>query len=197
MAFAVSDPNRLSSSLFRYWLQPTATAAVETPYSSSRQAAHYRHLAQGGVGVRVCRPGNRYGRGQFGVTDRRDRGETGDQERDDDTGDRLCTATRARRRSAVPTVAPTPNIVAGRCRCSASGDRMRRERPAPPHVGRRHNICSVRFRPGALMGLLVRLLRVKLSRPSPASRAGPPPSRSPSGGDPSGSANRNVDRGCP
>ena len=28
-----------SSSLFRYWLHPTATAAVDTPYSSSRHAA--------------------------------------------------------------------------------------------------------------------------------------------------------------
>ena len=32
-------PITLSMSLFRYWLQPTATAAVDTPYSSSRHAA--------------------------------------------------------------------------------------------------------------------------------------------------------------
>jgi hypothetical protein len=32
-------PRKLSASLLMYWLQPTATAAVDTPYSSSRQAA--------------------------------------------------------------------------------------------------------------------------------------------------------------
>src|ERR1700733_119551 len=34
-----TTPKRLLSSLLRYWLQPTATAAVDTPYSSSKQAA--------------------------------------------------------------------------------------------------------------------------------------------------------------
>jgi hypothetical protein len=32
-------PRKFSSSLLTYWLQPTATAAVDTPYSRSRQAA--------------------------------------------------------------------------------------------------------------------------------------------------------------
>ena len=32
-------PRKLSRSLFTYWLQPTETAAVETTYSRSRQAA--------------------------------------------------------------------------------------------------------------------------------------------------------------
>ncbi|SKT92244.1 Uncharacterised protein [Mycobacteroides abscessus subsp. abscessus] len=32
-------PKRLTKSLSRYWLQPTATAAADTPYSNSRQAA--------------------------------------------------------------------------------------------------------------------------------------------------------------
>ncbi len=35
----ILKPNRLSKSWFRYCDQPTATAAVDTPYSSSRQAA--------------------------------------------------------------------------------------------------------------------------------------------------------------
>ena len=39
MACGRWPPKKLSSSLLTYWLQPTATAAVETPYSSSRQAA--------------------------------------------------------------------------------------------------------------------------------------------------------------
>jgi len=35
----ILKPNRLSSSSLRYCDQPTATAAAETPYSSSRHAA--------------------------------------------------------------------------------------------------------------------------------------------------------------
>ena len=35
----ILKPNRLSKSSFRYCDQPTATAAEDTPYSSSRQAA--------------------------------------------------------------------------------------------------------------------------------------------------------------
>ena len=35
----IVKPNRLSSSSLRYCDQPTATAAAETPYSSSRHAA--------------------------------------------------------------------------------------------------------------------------------------------------------------
>ena len=35
----IVKPNRLSSSSLRYCDQPTATAAADTPYSSSRQAA--------------------------------------------------------------------------------------------------------------------------------------------------------------
>ena len=35
----IAKPNRLSNSWLRYCDQPTATAAAETPYSSSRQAA--------------------------------------------------------------------------------------------------------------------------------------------------------------
>src|SRR5919108_3044378 len=42
-AFAIESgivkPNRLSKNSFRYCDQPTATAAADTPYSSSRQAA--------------------------------------------------------------------------------------------------------------------------------------------------------------
>src|SRR3984885_10217709 len=34
-----TKPKTLSRNLLRYWLQPTATAAVDTPYSSSKQAA--------------------------------------------------------------------------------------------------------------------------------------------------------------
>ena len=35
----IVKPKRLSSSSLRYWDQPTATAAADTPYSSSRHAA--------------------------------------------------------------------------------------------------------------------------------------------------------------
>ena len=35
----IVNPNRLSRNSLRYCDQPTATAAAETPYSSSRQAA--------------------------------------------------------------------------------------------------------------------------------------------------------------
>ena len=38
-AFGNRNPRKFSSSLLTYWLQPTATAAVDTPYSSRRQAA--------------------------------------------------------------------------------------------------------------------------------------------------------------
>src|SRR3954454_13066118 len=38
-ASGIVKPNRLSSSSLRYCDQPTATAAADTPYSSSRQAA--------------------------------------------------------------------------------------------------------------------------------------------------------------
>ena len=38
-ALGMLTPNRLSSSLLTYPLQPTATAEMDTPYSSSRQAA--------------------------------------------------------------------------------------------------------------------------------------------------------------
>ena len=38
-ASGMVNPNRLSSSSFRYCDQPTATAAADTPYSSSRHAA--------------------------------------------------------------------------------------------------------------------------------------------------------------
>ena len=38
-ASGIWNPNRLSSSWFRYCDQPTATAAPDTPYSSSRQPA--------------------------------------------------------------------------------------------------------------------------------------------------------------
>ena len=57
-ARAAAQPKRLSSSWLKYWLQPTATAAVETPYSSSRQAATpiATTSPEVGVGVRVGRP---------------------------------------------------------------------------------------------------------------------------------------------
>ena len=38
-ASGIWKPNRLSSNSFRYCDQPTATAAPDTPYSSSRQPA--------------------------------------------------------------------------------------------------------------------------------------------------------------
>src|ERR1700733_12723280 len=39
IACGTTKPKTLSRNLLRYWLQPTATAAVDTPYSSSKQAA--------------------------------------------------------------------------------------------------------------------------------------------------------------
>lgn len=76
-------PNRLSSSWLTYWDQPTATAALETPYSSKQAGgdAHRDDLAQGRVGVGVRRAGDRDGAGQFGVAQGRQAGhDRGEQE---------------------------------------------------------------------------------------------------------------------
>ena len=85
-ASGIMKPNRLSNSSFRYCDQPTATAAADTPYSSSRQAATPigRQLAERRVRVGVRRAGHRYGAGQLGVADRGEPGDhAGDHERPD------------------------------------------------------------------------------------------------------------------
>jgi hypothetical protein len=74
----IVKPNRLSNSSLRYCDQPTATAAAETPYSSSRHAERR-------VGVRVRRARHRHGARQLGVADRRQPGhDAGEDEREHD-----------------------------------------------------------------------------------------------------------------